>query len=204
MGKEARGHGRMYGYVRVSTRDQNEDRQVFAMRGFGVPDDGIVVEKMSGKDFNRPAYQRLLKKLRPGDIFVVKSIDRLGRDYDEIIEQWRFITKEREAAIVVIDMPLLDTRQKDRDLTASFIADIVLQILSYVAQQEREFILQRQAEGIAAARARGVKLGRPPTERPELLGSLRELWMRGEITSRAAGRQLGVSHVTFLTWITQQ
>jgi len=194
-------NAKMYGYVRCSTKEQNEDRQVLAMREFGVPDKGIVVEKMSGKDFNRPAYQALMKKLRPGDIFVIKSIDRLGRNYAEIIEQWRFITKEREASIVVIDMPLLDTRQKNRDLTASFIADIVLQILSYVAETERDFIRQRQAEGIAAAKAKGVKFGKQPKERPVMLDELRLQWLCGEVSSREAGRRLGISHTTFLTWI---
>jgi len=192
---------KMYGYVRCSTKEQNEERQVLAMQEFGVPDKGIVVEKMSGKDFNRPSYQALIKKLRPGDIFVIKSIDRLGRDYAEIIEQWRFITREREAAIVVIDMPLLDTRQKHRDLTASFIADIVLQILSYVAETERDFNRQRQAEGIAAAKAKGVKFGKQPKKRPALLDDLRLQWLCGKISSREAGRRLGISHTTFLTWI---
>ena len=191
----------LYGYVRVSARDQNEDRQVIAMQEFGVSEAGIFIEKMSGKDFNRPIYQGLIKKLKPGDALVIKSIDRLGRDYDEIIDQWRYITKELDAAIVVIDMPLLDTRQKDRDLTVSFVADLVLQILSYVAEQERAFNRQRQAEGIAVAKAKGVKFGNQPMERPALLYELREQWLNGEISSREAGRLLGVSHTTFLAWI---
>ena len=156
----------VYAYVRVSTKEQNEDRQLIAMREFGVPEKNILIEKQSGKDFDRPKYQRLLKKLKLGDTLVIKSIDRLGRNYDEILEQWRIITKKKEAAIVVLDMPLLDTRQ-GRDLTGTLIADIVLQLLSYVAQTEREFIKQRQAEGIAAAKARGVKFGRSPMEVPE-------------------------------------
>lgn len=191
----------IFGYCRVSTRDQNESRQVLAMREFGVPEDNIVVEKMSGKDFNRPVYQDLMDRLKPGDVFVVKSIDRLGRDYDEIIEQWRAITREKEAAIVVIDMPLLDTRKKERDLTTAFIADLVLQILSYVAETEREFNRQRQAEGIAVAKANGVRFGNRPKKRPATLGELREQWKLGEITSREAGRLLGISHTTFLAWI---
>ncbi len=144
----------VYGYVRVSTKEQNEARQVIAIREFGVDEQNIFVEKQSGKDFNRPQYKRLLRKLKAGDTLVIKSIDRLGRNYDEIIEQWRIITKEKQAAIVVLDMPLLDTRQ-GRDLTGTLIADIVLQLLSYVAQTEREFIRRRQAEGIAAAKKTG-------------------------------------------------
>ena len=189
-----------YGYVRVSTREQNEDRQLVAMRDFGIEDCNICTDKQSGKDFERPAYRRLLKKLKPGDTLVIKSIDRLGRNYCEILDQWRYITKDRDASIVVLDMPLLDTR-KNRDLTGTLIADIVLQLLSYVAQTEREFIRQRQAEGIAAAQARGVKFGRPPMERPELFYELREAWERQEISAREAGRRLGISYKTFLSWV---
>ena len=145
----------VYGYVRVSTKEQNLDRQLFAMREFGVPEKQIYQEKQSGKDFERPVYCRLIKKLKPGDTLVIKSIDRLGRNYDEILEQWRIITKEKRADIVVLDMPLLETG-KGRDLTGTLIADIVLQLLSYIAQTEREFIRQRLAERIAAAKARGV------------------------------------------------
>ena len=190
----------LYGYVRVSTREQNEDRQLVAMREFGVMDGNIFLDKLSGKDFKRPAYRRLLKKLKPGDTLAIKSIDRLGRDYGEILEQWRIITKERQAAIVVLDIPLLDTRQKERDLTGTFIADLVLQILSYVAQTEREFIRQRQAEGIEAARSRGVKFGRPPMEHPVMFQEVREAWKRREISAREAGRRLGVSYKTFQAW----
>ena len=193
----------MYGYVRVSTKEQNEERQLVAMRNFGVLDCNIFPDKQSGKDFNRWAYCKLLEKLKAGDTLIIKSIDRLGRDYEEIIEQWRIITKERNIAIVVIDMPLLDTRQKERDLTGTFIADLVLQILSYVAQQEREFIRQRQAEGIEAAKARGVKFGRPPMERPDMFPEVKAAWERGEISAREAGRQLGVNHKTFLSWVCQ-
>ena len=193
----------IYGYVRVSTREQNEDRQLIAMRGFGVLDCNIFLDKQSGKNFHRKTYGKLLKKLKPDDTLVIKSIDRLGRDYGEILEQWRVITKEKQACIVVLDMPLLDTRQKDRDLTGTFIADLVLQILSYVAQQEREFIRQRQAEGISAAKARGVKFGRPPMERPDMFLEVKEAWERGEISAREAGRRLGVHYTTFLKWVRQ-
>ena len=154
-------NNRTYGYVRVSAKDQNEARQVIAMHEFGIKQDLIFIEKQSGKDFNRPQYKRLMRKLKTGDTLVIKSIDRLGRNYDEIIEQWRIITKEKQVAVVVLDMPLLDTRQ-GRDLTGTLIADIVLQLLSYVAQTEREFIKRRQAEGIAAAKARGVRFGAKP------------------------------------------
>jgi DNA invertase Pin-like site-specific DNA recombinase len=192
-----------YGYVRVSTREQNEDRQLVAMREFGVTGSNIFLDKQSGKDFARPAYRRLLRKLKPGDTLVVKSIDRLGRDYGEILEQWRVITKERRSAIVVLDIPLLDTRQKERDLTGVFIADLVLQILSYVAQTEREMIQQRQAEGIEAAKARGVKFGRPPLERPSLFDEVLEAWQHQEISAREAGRRLGISYKTFQAWAGQ-
>lgn len=190
-----------YGYARVSTREQNEDRQFVAMRDFGIHDGNIFLDKQSGKDFQRQGYRRLLKKLMPGDILVIKSIDRLGRDYGDILEQWRIITKERQAAIVVLDIPLLDTRQKGRDLTGTFIADLVLQILSYVAQTEREFIRQRQAEGIAAAKARGVKFGREPMVRPKVFGELRETWSKGQISARDAAKRLGVTHKTFIAWV---
>jgi len=192
--------GRIYGYVRVSTREQNEDRQLLALLGCSVREESIFIDKQSGKDFNRPAYQRLMKELRPGDTLFVKSIDRLGRDYEEIMNQWRIITKEVQAFIVVLDIPLLDTRQKDRDLTGVFIADLVLQILSYVAQTEREFIRQRQAEGIAVARTKGVRFGRPPQERPEAFDELCEAWHNAEISARYAAKQLGVSARTFQTW----
>lgn len=188
-----------YGYVRVSSKDQNEARQMIAMREFGVDDNLIFVEKQSGKDFNRPEYKRLLRKIKAGDTLVIKSIDRLGRNYDEIIEQWRIITKEKQAAIVVLDMPLLDTRQ-GRDLTGTLIADIVLQLLSYVAQTEREFIHRRQAEGIAAARAKGVRFGPKPMEKPQEYESLYQSWRAGLISSRDAAKRIGVSHTTFLRW----
>lgn len=189
-----------YGYVRVSARDQNEDRQFIAMSEFGVLKKNIYVEKQSGKDFERPVYRTLLAKTKPGDTLVIKSVDRLGRNYNEILEQWRFITKQRQISIVVLDMPLLDTRQ-GRDLTGSLIADIVLQLLSYVAQIERELNHQRQAEGIAAAKARGVRLGRPPKKRPAQYAVVRDAWKRKEISARQAAERLGISHKTFLAWV---
>lgn len=188
--------GTTYGYVRVSTQEQNEARQLAAMREFGVAEKNIVAEKLSGKDFNRPCYRRLVGVLRPGDVLVVKSIDRLGRNYDEILEQWSVITKKRQAAIVVLDMPLLDTRQ-GRDLTGTLIADIVLQLLSYVAQTERENIRARQAEGIAAAKARGVRFGPPPNAVPEGFEELRLAWRSKRMTLRAAAEACGMPKSSF-------
>lgn len=187
----------LYGYVRVSTKDQCEERQLLAMREFGVPEKSIYMDKLSGRDFERPQYRRLIRRLRSGDVMVIKSIDRLGRNYEEIQNQWRLITKEKKTDIVVLDMPLLDTRKKERDLTGTFIADLVLQILCYVAQVERENIRQRQAEGIAAAKARGVKFGREKLPVPEGFSVLWERYCRHEITARNAARQLGVVHSTF-------
>lgn len=188
-----------YGYIRVSTREQNEDRQKIAMREFGVAEGNVILDKQSGKDFDRPGYKKLLRKLKTGDTLVIKSIDRLGRNYDEILEQWRFITKKKQASIVVLDMPLLDTRQ-GRDLTGVLIADIVLQLLSYVAQTEREFNRQRQAEGIAAAKARGIHFGPHFKDRGENYEAIKAAWQRGEISGREAARQLGVAHGTFQRW----
>lgn len=188
-----------YSYIRVSTKEQNEDRQLIAMREFGVPEENIIIEKQSGKDFERPGYKKLMKKLKTGDTLVIKSIDRLGRNYEEILEQWRIITKEKQVAIVVLDMPLLDTRQ-GRDLTGVLIADIVLQLLSYVAQTEREFNHQRQAEGIAAAKAKGVHFGRNFKDRGENYESIKAAWQNGEISGREAARRLNVAHGTFQRW----
>lgn len=185
-----------YGYVRVSTQEQNEARQLAAMQKFGVAQENIIVEKISGKDFHRPRYQRLVKALQPGDVLVVKSIDRLGRNYNEILEQWGAITKKQKAAIVVLDMPLLDTRQ-GRDLTGTLIADIVLQLLSYVAQTERENIRERQAEGIAAAKASGVRFGAPRRDLPDNFEGLRRAWRGGQITLRAAAAACGIPKSTF-------
>lgn len=191
-----------YGYARVSTKEQNEQRQIIALMAFGVSGKCIYVDKQSGRDFERPQYQRLVRKLKDGDTLVVKSIDRLGRNYEEILEQWRIITKEKAAAIVVLDMPLLDTRN-NRDLTGMLIADIVLQLLSYVAQTEREFIRQRQAEGIAAAKLRGVQFGRKPKEKPPEYPTVLEAWRRKELSARAAATRLGVTHKTFQKWSEQ-
>ena len=190
----------VYGYVRVSTKEQCEERQMIALRQFPVPENNIFMDKLSGKDFNRPQYQKMLQKLRAGDTLVLKSIDRLGRNYDEILNHWRFITKKMMVNIVVLDMPLLDTRQTGKDLTGTFVADLVLQILSYVAQTERENIRQRQREGIAAAKLRGVRFGRPKKERPVELEQITDAWRRREISSREAARQLGIAQDTFLRW----
>ncbi|MCL2356947.1 MAG: recombinase family protein [Defluviitaleaceae bacterium] len=191
---------RFFGYVRCSTREQCPDRQIIALRRFGVPDENIVIEMMSGKNFQRPVYQELAVRLNPGDVFVIDSLDRLGRDRNAVIDEWRFITKERGADIVVLDMALLDTRKKDRDITAMLVTDLVLQILSYVSEKERLLNRDRQAAGIAAAKARGIKFGNQSKKRPASLGEICEKWRRNEITSRKAGRLLGVSHTTFLRW----
>jgi DNA invertase Pin-like site-specific DNA recombinase len=190
----------MYGYARVSTKEQNEQRQLIALHEFGVDDKKIFIDKRSGKDFERQSYKRLVRKIKKGDTLVIQSIDRLGRNYDEILEQWRILTKEKQVAIVVLDMPLLDTR-RDKDLTGTLIADIVLQLLSYVAQTEREFIHKRQAEGIAAARQRGVQFGRKPKQRPNNYEEVRQQWCLGNISAREAGRRLGITHCTFLKWV---
>lgn len=190
----------MYGYVRVSSKDQCEARQVLALREFKVPEHNIYMDKMSGKDFNRPQYRRMVRKLKAGDVLVVKSIDRLGRNYEEILEQWRMLTKKKEVDVVVLDMPLLDTRMSGGNLTGVFVADLVLQILSYVAQTERKNIRQRQREGIAAAKQRGVKFGRPKKQVPEEFARLREKWMQKEVSSREATKRLGISQDTFLRW----
>lgn len=193
--------GNIYGYVRVSTKEQNENRQLIALQAFPVSEKNIYMDKLSGKDFNRPQYRRLLKKLRPGDLLVVKSIDRFGRNYEEILQQWRVITKEKRADVLVLDMPLLDTRKSGNDLTGTFVADLVLQILSYVAQTERENIHQRQMEGIAAAKLRGVKFGRPRKDVPERFWQLKKDWENKKITSREAARQLSIAQDTFLRWV---
>lgn len=189
-----------YGYARVSTRDQHEDRQIIALADFGVGDDNIYLDKLSGRDFDRPQYKKLMRRLKKGDVLVIKSIDRLGRNYDEIIRQWQLITKEKEVNIVVLDMPLLNTWDRDRDLTATFVADLVLQILSYVAETERENIRSRQAEGIRAAKRRGVRFGRPPKPRPEGFAETAISWKRGEVSSREAAGRLGLPQTTFLRW----
>lgn len=185
-----------YGYARVSTREQNEERQIVSLTGAGVQRENIIVEKQSGKDFDRPLYIKLVRKLRDGDVLMVASIDRLGRNYDEILEQWRRITKEKNANIVVLDMPLLDTRE-DKGLTGRLIADIVLQLLSYVAQSERENIKKRQAEGIAAAKARGVHFGRREKPLPEEFSAVADRARKGELSQSAAARELGMAVSSF-------
>ena len=193
--------GNIYGYIRVSTTLQNDDRQWLAMDEFGVARERVFVDKQSGKDFDRPACQDLLGRLSSGDTLVVKSLDRLGRKYDEMLEQWRIITREKGAAIVVLDLPLLDTRERRAgDLTGILISDIVLQLFSYVAQTERELNHQRTMEGIAAAKARGVQFGRKPMEKPRGFEAVREAWERQEISEAEAARQLGVSRFTFHKW----
>lgn len=189
-----------YAYIRVSSRDQNEDRQKIAMVEYGIAPGNIYMDKQSGKDFKRPGYQRLLRKLKAGDTIVVKSIDRLGRNYDEILEQWRLLTKQKQVDIIVLDMPLLNTKQ-GKDLTGVVIADIVMQLLSYVAQTEREFLQQRQAEGIAAAKSRGVQFGRRRIDRPEMYPEIKKAWEAGELTAGQAADALGVSRTTFFKWV---
>lgn len=186
-----------YAYIRVSTKEQNIARQLAALEGFSLPEKNVFIDYQSGKDFERPEYQKLIRKLKPRDLLIIKSIDRLGRNYDDILTQWKKITKEIRADILVLDMNLLDTRTKDNGLTGTLIADIVLQLLAYVAQTEREFIRQRQAEGIAAAKAMGKKLGKPPMKPPEHFDEFYELWLNKEISLRKAAEQLGVSHCTF-------
>jgi len=189
--------GNMYGYARVSTRGQKEDRQLAALTQFGVEEARIVVEKQSGKDFDRPLYKALVEKMDARDVLVVKSIDRLGRNYEEILEQWAYLTKVREISIVVLDMPLLDTRE-GRDLTGTLVADIVLQLLSYVAQTERDFMRQRQAEGIKAAKERGVRFGRERIDMPPGFVCLAEDWWEGCVSASDAGKLMGISRDTFL------
>ena len=191
--------GNLYGYIRVSTREQNEDRQILALKELSIPEKNLFIDKQSGKDFERPQYRKMVRKLKKDDLLYIKSIDRLGRNYSEILEQWRILTKEKGIDIVVLDMPLLDTR-KNRDLTGTLIADIVLQLLSYVAQTEREFIHQRQAEGIAVAKAQGVRFGRPPLAQPKEFPAVHQAWLKKEISAREAARRLSVTHKTFLRW----
>ncbi|WP_270844891.1 recombinase family protein, partial [Thomasclavelia ramosa] len=191
----------IYGYARVSSKDQNEARQIIALSQFPVKKENIYIDKFSGKDFDRPKYSELIKILKEQDILVIKEIDRLGRNYEEILEQWRVITKEIKADIVVLDMPLLDTRTRKENLTGTFIADLVLQILSYVAETERQSIKQRQREGIEAAKKRGVKFGRPCIPVPEEFYDLKEKWLNKKITSREAATTINVSQDTFLRWV---
>ncbi|MBQ8230413.1 MAG: recombinase family protein [Lachnospiraceae bacterium] len=188
--------GTIYGYIRVSSKDQNEDRQLIALHELSIPDKNIYMDKQSGKDFNRPQYKKLLKKLKSGDLVYVLSIDRLGRNYEEIQKQWRILTKEIGVDICVIDMPLLDTRN-GKDLMGTFIADLVLQILSFVAQSERENIKKRQSEGIAAAKAKGVKFGRPEKEVPDNFGKIVKAWEQKRLPFQEVLKQCNMSEATF-------
>lgn len=187
---------RVFGYVRVSSKDQNEDRQMIAMQKLKIPRQHIYMDKQSGKDFERPSYRRLMGVLKEDDLLYVKSIDRLGRNYEEIIEQWRMLTKEKKIDIVVLDMPLLDTR-RGKDLMGTFLSDIVLQVLSFVAENERSNIKQRQKEGIAAAKAKGVKFGRPPRPLPENFHIAYRRWKAGELTGTDAARECNMPLSTF-------
>ncbi len=188
--------GNTYGYARVSSKEQNEDRQLIALREMAVPEKNIYTDKQSGKDFERPAYKRLLKKIKKDDLLYIKSIDRLGRNYEEIQNQWRILTKDRGIDIVVLDMPLLDTR-RGKDLVGTFLSDIVLQVLSFVAENERVNIRQRQAEGIEAAKARGVKFGKPPRPLPENFHEAYQRWRSGKCTCTAAAQECDLPLSTF-------
>ena len=191
--------GNLYGYIRVSTRDQNEDRQLIALRELKIPEKNIFMDKQSGKDFNRPQYKRLVRKLKKDDLLYIKSIDRLGRNYAEILEQWRLLTQTKGADIVVLDMPLLDTR-RGKDLMGTFLSDIVLQVLSFVAENERTNIRQRQAEGIAAAKSKGVRFGRPPSPLPENFHSVYQKWCSGKMTGTDAATR--VTAIKINCWTT--
>lgn len=186
----------IYGYVRVSTKEQNEDRQMIALRKLAVPERNIFIDKQSGKDFERPQYKKLLRKMKKDDLLCIKSIDRLGRNYEEILAQWRILTKDKGIDIMVLDMPLLDTR-RGKDLMGTFLSDIVLQVLSFVAENERINIRQRQAEGIAAAKAKGVRFGRPPKPLPGNFEEVYRRWEKGEITGTAAARGCRMPLSTF-------
>lgn len=186
----------IYGYVRVSSTDQNEDRQMIALREAAIPEKNVFMDKQSGKDFDRPNYKKLVQKLKAGDLLYILSIDRLGRNYEEILQQWRMLTKEKGVDIVVLDMPLLDTR-RGKDLMGTFLSDIVLQVLSFVAENERTNIRQRQAEGIAAAKAKGIRFGRPLKPLPENFHNCYQRWKQGEITGTAAAKECGMPLATF-------
>lgn len=190
-----------YAYIRVSSKEQNVSRQIEAMENVGILEKDMYIDKQSGKDFNREQYQLLLTKLHSGDELYVKSIDRFGRDYDEIQEQWRYLTKKLCIDIVVLDFPLLDTRNQVNGITGKFVSDLVLQILSYVAQVERENTKQRQAEGIRLAKQRGIRLGRPPKPIPEEFETIYQLWKQNKISKRKGALMLKTNHNTFSNWI---
>ncbi|SNU06786.1 Site-specific DNA recombinase [Lachnospiraceae bacterium] len=188
--------GKIYGYARVSSKDQNEDRQIIALHEMGVNDSEIYIDKQSGKDFNRPKYKKLIRKLKKDDLIYIKSIDRLGRNYEDIIEQWKIITKDKQADIVVLDMPILDTR-RGKDLMGTFLADIVLAVLSYVAENERTNIRQRQAEGIAAAKARGIRFGPAPMPLPDNFHDVYQDWKHKKISVEEAAKLCNMGRSTF-------
>lgn len=185
-----------YGYIRVSSHDQNEERQLVALKEVGVESKNIYLDKQSGKDFNRPQYKRMMRRMKKNDLLYIKSIDRLGRNYEEILRQWRILTKEKGIDIVVLDMPLLDTR-RGKDLMGTFLSDIVLQVLSFVAENERTNIRQRQAEGIAAAKAKGIKFGRPPMPLPNNFDEIHKIWRNKEITLKEAAVACNMAVGTF-------
>ena len=195
---------RTHGYARVSTKEQNEARQINAFKEMGISERDIYIDKVSGKSFDRPEYQRMLNALRKGDLLVVLSIDRLGRNYTEIQEQWRYITSELGADIKVLDMPLLDTRQTGDTIDSRFVSDLVLQILSYVAAKERENIKARQAQGIANAKAQGIHLGRPKAERPDNWNEIYQKWLNKEITAVSAMKLLGLKTNTFYKFVNEE
>ena len=195
--------GKIYGYVRVSSKDQNEGRQMIAMKESNVPEHNIYVDKQSGKNFNRPRYKALVKKLRENDLLYIKSIDRLGRNYGEVLEQWRILTKEKKVDIVVMDMPLLDTR-RGKDLMGTFIADLVLQLLSFISENERKTIKQRQREGIEAAKQRGVRFGRPQKPLPENFEQLYSLWAAKKMSAAEIARQCNITQATFYNRVKQR
>ncbi len=188
--------GNVFGYIRVSSRDQNEDRQLIALKKLEISEKNIFIDKQSGKDFKRPQYRKMVRKFKKDDLLYIKSIDRLGRNYAEILEQWRILTKDKGIDIVVLDMPLLDTR-RGKDLMGTFLSDIVLQVLSFVAENERTNIRQRQAEGIAAAKARGVRFGRPPSVLPDNFHEVYQRWKNGKITGTAAAKECNMPLSTF-------
>lgn len=192
-----------YAYIRVSSKDQNIDRQVMAMEGIGLIKKQMIIDYQTGKDFNRQNYSKLVKKLKRGDELYIKSIDRLGRNYDEILAEWRYLTTVKQINIIVLDFPLLDTRHKVNGITGKFLADLVLQVLSYVAQIERENINQRQREGIKVAKEKGIKFGRPKKEYPENFLQVGKLWKRRELSLREGAEKLNVSHSTFSRWLKQ-
>lgn len=188
--------GNIFGYIRVSSRDQNEDRQLIALKELAIPEKNIFIDKQSGKDFKRPQYRKMIRRVRKDDLLYIKSIDRLGRNYAEILEQWRILTKDKGIDIVVLDMPLLDTR-RGKDLMGTFLSDIVLQVLSFVAENERTNIRQRQAEGIAAAKARGVRFGRPPSRLPDNFHDVYQRWKNGKIPGTSAAKECNMPLSTF-------